>query len=78
MQAQTDADGEAIRVAALDYIDGWYAGDADRMRRALHIDCLHLAKWYGEQKIVNGLLGTQAGIRVMPAGQVRIFVFALP
>ena len=26
----------AIRATALDYIEGWYAGDAARMERALH------------------------------------------
>lgn len=34
--AQTPADSAAIRAAALDYIEGWYAGDGDRMARALH------------------------------------------
>jgi hypothetical protein len=34
--AQTDADRAAIRVAALDYIEGWYTGDAARMERAIH------------------------------------------
>lgn len=34
--AQTDADREAIRQAALDYIEGWYTGDAERMERAVH------------------------------------------
>ena len=34
--AQTDADREAIRGVALDYIEGWYAGDGARMERALH------------------------------------------
>lgn len=29
-------DEAAIRRAALDYIEGWYAGDAARMERALH------------------------------------------
>ena len=32
----TAADSAAIRAAALDYVEGWYAGDAARMRRALH------------------------------------------
>jgi hypothetical protein len=27
---------DAIRATALDYIDGWYTGDAARMERALH------------------------------------------
>jgi hypothetical protein len=29
-------DAELVRSAALDYIEGWYAGDAARMARALH------------------------------------------
>jgi hypothetical protein len=32
----TPADSVAIRAAALDYIDGWYAADGARMERALH------------------------------------------
>jgi len=31
-----DADSKAIRAAALDYIEGWYEGSAERMTRALH------------------------------------------
>jgi hypothetical protein len=34
--AQTPADSAAIRQTALDYIQGWYTGDAARMERALH------------------------------------------
>lgn len=34
--AQTAADTTAIRQAALDYIEGWYEGDPQRMERALH------------------------------------------
>lgn len=34
--AQTAADSAAIRTAALDYVHGWYDGDAERMRRSLH------------------------------------------
>ena len=33
---QESADRTAIRNVALDYIEGWYAGDAVRMERALH------------------------------------------
>src|SRR5688500_19746062 len=38
-QAQTtvsEADKAAITQTALDYLEGWYAGDAERMERALH------------------------------------------
>src|SRR5262245_15581104 len=40
-QAQTkvsDADKAAITATALDYIEGWYEGNAERMERALHPD----------------------------------------
>lgn len=35
-QAQSSADSAAIRATALDYAEGWYEGNADRMARALH------------------------------------------
>jgi len=35
-QQGADPDAQAIRDTALDYIEGWYAGDASRMERALH------------------------------------------
>jgi len=34
--AQTAADSNAVRQAALDYIEGYYEGDGARMERALH------------------------------------------
>ena len=37
-QDVTAADSAAIRQAALDYIEGYYTGDAARMTRALHPD----------------------------------------
>jgi hypothetical protein len=36
LQPVEPADEAAIRAAALDYIEGWYTGDGDRMERALH------------------------------------------
>lgn len=41
VHAQTAADSVAIRATALDYIEGWWTGNAERMERALHS---HLAK----------------------------------
>jgi len=32
----TAADSAAIKATALDYIEGWYQGNAERMQRALH------------------------------------------
>ncbi len=37
LPAQT-TDEEKIRATALDYAEGWYAGDGERMSRALHPD----------------------------------------
>jgi len=41
IRAQSAADSAAIRATALDYIDGWYTNNPQRMERALHP---HLAK----------------------------------
>jgi hypothetical protein len=35
-RAQSATDSAAIRATALDYIEGWYEGNADRMARAVH------------------------------------------
>lgn len=34
--AQAAADSAAIRATALDYVEGWYEGSAERMARSLH------------------------------------------
>jgi hypothetical protein len=34
--AQTSADSAAIRATALDYVEGWYEGNATRMAQAVH------------------------------------------
>lgn len=34
--AQSPSDAVGIKQTALDYIEGWYEGDAERMERALH------------------------------------------
>lgn len=38
MHAQSTDDAAAIKQTALDYIEGWYEGNAERMERALHPD----------------------------------------
>src|SRR5688572_9052158 len=50
--AQAAPDSAAIRAAALDYIEGWYEGNTERMERALHPE---LAK-----RIVNTEHGERA------------------
>lgn len=34
--AQPAKDSAAVRAAALDYVEGWYEGNAERMQRAVH------------------------------------------
>ena len=36
--AQDSADSTAITRAVLDYVEGWWTGDVDRMERSLHPD----------------------------------------
>ena len=65
MTAQSAADSAAIRATALDYIEGWYEGSAERMERALHPE---LAK-----RIVNtnpngrSVLGQQGAMTLVNA-----------
>jgi hypothetical protein len=57
--AQSVTDSAAIRATALDYIEGWYTADAQRMESALHP---HLAKRFVETLPSGGvrLTGTSA------------------
>ncbi len=38
LSAQSAGDSAAVRATALDYIEGWYSGDASRMEKALHAE----------------------------------------
>jgi Putative lumazine-binding len=69
LQAQSAADSNGIRQAALDYIEGYYEGDGARMERALHPE---LAKrivrtneqgrsQLGQMSAMSLVLGTRAG-----------------
>ena len=40
-----ESDRQAITETALDYGQGWYAGDAERMERALHPDLAKRVRW---------------------------------
>ena len=83
--AQTAADSAAIRHTALDYIDGWYSGDAARMEGALHS---HLAKrlvytdQHGQSRLVDLtaeelIQSTRAGTGKIPHDQWRDSVTVL-
>ena len=67
--AQSATDAAAIKQTALDYIEGWYEGNAERMERALHPE---LAKrivrtnkegWsnLGQMSAMSLVLGTRRG-----------------
>ena len=69
LRAQSDADSSGIRQAALDYIEGYYEGNGERMERALHPE---LAKrivrtneqgrsQLGQMSAMSLVLGTRAG-----------------
>lgn len=61
--AQTSADSAAIRQAALDYIEGWYEANPDRMAKAVHGD---LAK----QIVVRDRPGAREFVRDMSATEL--------
>ncbi|MBA3351288.1 MAG: nuclear transport factor 2 family protein [Blastocatellia bacterium] len=59
ISAQVDSEREAIRRAALNYAEGWYEGNADKMESSLHPD---LAK-----RIVRTNDKGQSGLNQMSA-----------
>ncbi|MGH7588556.1 MAG: nuclear transport factor 2 family protein [Gemmatimonadota bacterium] len=69
-RSQTPADSAAIRATALDYIEGWYAGDAERMGRAVHPELVKRivatdpesgSTWIDEMGASKLIEGTRAG-----------------
>jgi hypothetical protein len=85
--AQTAADSAGIRATAFDYIDGWWAGDANRMASSLHpelvkrirnVNAARNAEWIdnmGASRLVDGTL--RGGGRETPAGDRRSDVVIL-
>lgn len=64
------ADKDAIKKAALDYIEGWYEGNAERMERALHPDLAKRGVFVDQKtgKIVMRSLGAQDMVKYTKAG----------
>jgi hypothetical protein len=69
-QTSADAEKEAIKQTALDYIEGWYEGNAERMERALHpelakrivrTDVKSGRSSLGQMSAMSLVLGTRAG-----------------
>jgi len=72
-------DLEAIDAVARDYVEGWFDGDAERMRRALHPDLVKRTIWH--DPLTDGWrLGRPAGAEMMieftSAGEGRTTVAA--
>ena len=69
LTAQAPADSAGIRQAALDYIEGYYEGNGDRMERALHPELAKRIVRSNEQgrsmlqqmSAMSLVLGTRAG-----------------
>jgi hypothetical protein len=63
-QAQSAADSAAIRATALDYIEGWYESNGERMERSLHPE---LAKRIVNTNPRNGrsVLGQQGALTLI-------------
>ncbi len=68
--AQAAADSAAIRATALDYIDGWWSGDATRMAAALYpelvkrirnADATGAREWIDQQGASRLVMGTGRG-----------------
>ena len=68
-QSPAAADAAAIKQAALDYIEGWYEGNAERMERALHPELAKRivrtnkegASQLGQMSAMSLVLGTRRG-----------------
>jgi len=68
--SQTAADSATIRATALDYVEGWYEGNAERMGRAVHSelvkriivrDTVTGRTWISNQGWGNLVAGTARG-----------------
>lgn len=83
--AQTQPDSAAIRATALDYIEGWYEGDAARMERAVHPELVKRIvarrdghEWIDQMGATRLVAGTRAGFgRETPAEARRTDVTIL-
>ena len=79
-------DSAAIQQAALDYIEGYYGGDAARMERALHPELAKRivradstgAQWISSMGASQLIAGTRAGYgREIPAAEQKTVVTIL-
>lgn len=59
------ADSAAIKATALDYIEGWYTGDAERMERALHPELAKRIVYQATQPGGRSRLDTQSAMTLV-------------
>lgn len=67
--AQTAADSAAIRATSLNYVEGWYEGNADRMAKAVHPELVKRIvgrdtlgnEWLSQMGASNLIMGTKRG-----------------
>lgn len=65
LAAADPATDEAITATALDYVEGWYTADADRMRRSLHPEFI-------KQRVVTDVsTGEQSVLEIDADSMVR-------
>jgi hypothetical protein len=66
----TEKDVEAIKKASLDYIEGWYEGNAERMERALHPDLAKRGVFVDKKtgKIVMRSVGAEDMVKYTKTG----------
>jgi hypothetical protein len=61
LKAQSPADSSAVRATALDYVEGWYEGNPQRMTRALHPELV-------KRIVVTDTATKQSVLQTMGAG----------
>lgn len=59
----TSLEADAVRDVALDYIEGWYTGDAQRMERSLHDDLVKRTPLTGDES-------STAELRIVPKARM--------
>ena len=64
-ETQKDSEAEAIRQTALDYIEGWYTGNAERMERSLHPELAKRIVIPAENDANEDRLGQMSAMRLV-------------
>lgn len=72
VKAQSTPDAELIKQTALDYIEGWYDGNPERMERALHPELAkRIVRTDARGRNSLGQMGTMTLVQLVRAGDGR-------